>query len=124
MYCKSCEKELNEQTTICPACGVRQASENQYCPDCGNNILPRSEFCAVCGRRLSSSVSPKSKTTAVLLAIFLGFWAWLYLYKRNSGKFWLNLILTIVSGFSWGLVAWIWAIIYAASKPESWYQNY
>jgi hypothetical protein len=41
--------------------------------------------------------SPKSKTTAVLLAVFLGCWTWLYTYKKNSWKFWLGLVLGMPS---------------------------
>jgi hypothetical protein len=66
----------------------------------------------------------KSKTTAVLLAIFLGFWTWLYLYKKSSFKFWLNLGLTIITACAWGVVAWIWAIIDTARKPLKWYDSY
>jgi hypothetical protein len=66
----------------------------------------------------------KSKTTAVLLAIFLGFWAWLYLYKKSIGKFWLNLGLIIITAGIWSIVAWIWAIIDTARRPVEWYGSY
>ena len=39
-------------------------------------------------------VERKDKTAAILLAVFLGFWAWLYTYKRDAWKFWLCLGLT------------------------------
>jgi hypothetical protein len=34
------------------------------------------------------SVTAKSKTTAVLLAVFLSGWSWLYTYMVNKKKFW------------------------------------
>lgn len=64
------------------------------------------------------------KTPAVLMAIFLGFWCWLYTYERSKTKFWVNFALTIVSFGYWSIVAWIWAIIDAASKPEDYYTKY
>src|SRR4051794_31413280 len=39
----------------------------------------------------------KSKTTAVLLAVFLSFWTWCYTYKTNTAKFWTGLALCIIS---------------------------
>jgi hypothetical protein len=34
--------------------------------------------------------SIKSKTTAVVLAVFLGIWSWLYTYELNKKKFWVS----------------------------------
>jgi hypothetical protein len=61
-------------------------------------------MCVKCGAKLGKTEqiaktkqSPKSKTTAVLLAVFLSFWTWLYTYNRNSWKFWLGLVFSIPS---------------------------
>ena len=69
-------------------------------------------------------VVAKDKTVAVLLAVFLGFWTWLYTYQKDSKKFWINLALSIVTIGFWGIVGWIWAIIDTVTKPESYYLNY
>ncbi len=67
----------------------------------------------------------KSKTTAVLLAVFLGFWTWVYTYTQvDSWKFWLNLVLSVLTLGIWGIVAWIWAIIDASVRPSAWYENF
>jgi hypothetical protein len=66
----------------------------------------------------------RSKTTAVLLAVFLSFFSWLYTYEKDATKFWVNLGLTVVSLGLWSFIAWIWAIVDTASKPESFYKNY
>ena len=65
---------------------------------------------------------PKSKTTAILLAVFLAFWMWIYTYKVDAWKFWLNLGLTVVTLGIWSLVAWPWSIIDAArvQRPLIW----
>jgi hypothetical protein len=45
----------------------------------------------------TQSVTPKNKTAAVLLAVFLSFWTWLYTYRREGWKFWVSLALTSAS---------------------------
>lgn len=79
------------------------------------------------------SQPPKSKTTAVVLAVFLSFWTWLYTYQKDNWKFWtglglgiLGIILTASTGFGVfiHLGVGIWAIIDAAVKPASYYQNF
>ena len=66
----------------------------------------------------------KSKTTAVLLAVFLGFWTWLYTYKVDSWKFWMNLVLSLITLGIWGLIAWVWAIIESAVRSGEWFESY
>ena len=39
----------------------------------------------------------KSKTTGVVLAVFLSAWSWLYTYKANSKKFWIAIGLWVVA---------------------------
>lgn len=80
--------------------------------------------CPQCGTPTRSD-QPKDKTVAVLLAVFLGFWTWVYTYKRDAWKFWLNLGLGVVTFGLWTLfVSYPWAIIDAAVRPASYYQNY
>ena len=67
-------------------------------------------------------IIPKQKTTAVLLAVFLTFWTWIYTYKVDAWKFWLNFALSILSLGLWAVfVAWPWAIIDAARRSDDWY---
>jgi hypothetical protein len=67
----------------------------------------------------------KSKTTAVLLAVFLSFWTWVYTYKTDAWKFWLNLSLSILTLGYWNLfVSWIWSIIDVSIKDNKFYNNY
>lgn len=65
--------------------------------------------------------TPKTKTTAVILAVIFGLFSWLYTYQQNAWKFWLNLLLTIFTFGLWALVAYPWAIIDNASKTDEWY---
>jgi len=66
----------------------------------------------------------KDKTVAILLAVFLGFWAWIYTWQVDKKKFWIFLgvgVLTLGLGF---IVAWIWAIVDAATRDAGWYAAY
>lgn len=69
-------------------------------------------------------IEPKDKTTAVVLAVFLGVWTWLYTYKTDSGLFWANLVAGILTAGLWAPIAWVWAIICTASRPQSWYASF
>ena len=68
----------------------------------------------------------KSKTTAILLAVFLSFFTWLYTYKDDAWKFWVGMISTIFGAplIFPGILIWICAIIDAAKRDEDWYAEY
>ena len=101
VHCRGCGAPLNPQAAICVNCGVATGAQPQQSP-----------------------ADPKNKTTSVLLAVFLGLWTWLYTYKRDSWKFWLNLGLSIVTVGIWFVIAWVWAIIDVAIRPTSWYESF
>ena len=89
------------------------------CPSWVTRLWP------VQGGVLSAGARPKSKTAAVLLAVFLTFWTWCYTYKRDAWKFWLNLVLSVVTLGIWAVtVAWLWAIIDVAVKPSEYYAQF
>jgi len=78
-------------------------------------------------------VERKDKTVAILLAVFLGFWTWLYTYKRDAWKFWvcLGLHMTVFNPiWTWILLflpnigLHVWAIVDVAVKPQQYYDQY
>jgi hypothetical protein len=72
-------------------------------------------------------VQRKDKTVAILLAIFLGFWTWLYSHQRDAWKFWLGLGLNVLGLFLFmvpNIAVWIWAIIDVAVKPQQFYDQF
>ena len=78
-------------------------------------------------------VERKDKTTAVLLAVFLGCWTWLYTYKKDSWKFWVALALHITvfnPVWTWillflpNIALHAWAIIDVSVKPSQFYDYY
>ncbi len=143
-YCRNCGKELIGKPELCMNCGARPSAGNSFCPACGAATNALADICIKCGARLGASTvavektGGKSKTAAVLLAIFLTFWTWLYTYKRNGWKFWLslgvqvlNIILIVVTFGVWIFVGWIlsagiwiWAIVDVATKSDEWYRSY
>jgi len=70
------------------------------------------------------TIQYKDKTVAVLLAVFFGFWAWIYTWEKDQIKFWIGLGVTIFT-IGFGYVAfWIWAIVDSASRTQEFYNNY
>lgn len=69
----------------------------------------------------------KEKSVAVVLAILCGPLSWLYVYRKNRWKFWLNFPICLLSPCLLFLPIpplWIWAIIDMARRPASYYENY
>ncbi|HKS42646.1 MAG TPA: zinc ribbon domain-containing protein [Blastocatellia bacterium] len=78
-------------------------------------------------------VERKDKTAAILLAVFLGFWTWLYTYKKDAWKFWLCLGLNITVFnplWTWillflpNIALHIWSIVDTVGKPQQYYDYY
>ena len=116
-FCRSCGQAIHRDAAICLQCGV--AVQHTMSP----------------GAPLASSlgaVQPKDKSVALLLAIFLSFWTWLYTFQRDQTKFWIGLggsilggiLLFVVVGILPVLGIWIWAIIDTATKPDSFYRQF
>lgn len=68
--------------------------------------------------------APLKRKTGILMASFLPFWYWFYTYKVDKSKFWLNLLLSIITAGYWGFVNWIWALILAIKRPDDFYILY
>lgn len=101
-----------------------------FCPTCGKELSDLAPACPACGQPRTPAMparAAKDKTVAILLAVFLSFWTWLYTYQRDATKFWIGLPVSIVGFFLVGLPAlgiWIWAIVDTATKDQSWYVRY
>jgi len=136
-----------------------------FCPECGKQIKRKAVICVHCGVQVGElktlikkedekiKVPVKSKLTAVLLSAFLGYWSWLYTYKKNHAKFWISLgvilaiiiiifvLVIIVINYNAALFEnygtwiwlfwlmcnggiWLWALIDNATKSDSFYDNY
>lgn len=89
-----------------------------------------------------SGPEKRDKTVAVLAAILLGPWTWLYTYKKDKGKFW-PAVLFDLSGivarsllpeaqarliqsiwFPIFVVIWVAALMLALLRKNEWYRSY
>ena len=108
MFCRNCGKELIGTPEICLGCGARPLVGKSFCQACGAETNPLAEICIKCGARLSkgeeANVSPKSRTTATLLAWFLGTFGAHRFYLGKTGTAVGMLVLGIVG---W-VTAWFW----------------
>ena len=95
----------------------------KFCTACANPLVATAVICPKCGSpvngNIPSAVGGKSKTTAVLLAVFLGTWSWLYTYKHNKAKFWITFsIIFLLAAF---LI--FWAAYSVRYQQGSWYAS-
>ena len=60
----------------------------------------------------------KSKSIAVVLAIFFSFWSWLYTYRKNLVKFWITLGLNIIFVIVVFITAAVFIDITTEGHPE------
>jgi hypothetical protein len=130
-FCSGCSQGLVAAAVVCPSCGTASNAAGNYG---------------------ASPKGAKDKTVAILLAIFLGFWTWLYTYEKDKNKFWISLgviplgILicfapvaaynSSASGSPDAIIAtfailWlalvgihIWSIVQSVSRSNVWYSNY
>ena len=109
---------------------ILKRPDEMYCKNCGNLISNNAVLCPKCGIQVgelkSTALKPvaKDKTVAVLLAIFVGFWAWIYTWETDKAKFWWGLGVTIVTLCTLTIIFYIWVIIDAASRSNEFYLNY
>jgi len=81
----------------------------KVCPGCSKLIKWDAVICTYCGvqvqelkvdinypKYIEHSYPVKSKAAAVVLAVFFSYWAWLYTYRINGGKFWTFLVVDIL----------------------------
>ena len=114
MFCRNCGNQMANETVVCTRCGVTPPKGDKFCQNCGSATDPLADVCIRCGVKLARPTAPpqsgKSKLTAVLLAVFLSFWTWLYTYKRNAWKFWTGMAVMVVL---MGLMVWATVVFFA-----------
>ena len=114
---------------------------DKFCMNCGTGLIGSAIVCPRCGsgaphadRSMYAYGTPakKDKTVALILAIFVGHFAWLYTYDRDQQKFWIGtgiwvggfLLLFFVVGFFMWIGLWIWVIVDVVQRNDDWYAAY
>ena len=83
--------------SFCSACGSEMSAGAQFCGNCGSRFASEADpaVATVATSSPSEGTSPgKSRAVAVVMAVFLSFWSFLYTYRSNRWKFWLGLSLS------------------------------
>ena len=103
---------------------VAAARPMKYCQNCGAQIDQKAVICPKCGvpaTGVPGAMEPKSRTTAILLALFLGGFGIHKLYL-GVGNWWLYLL------FFWtlipALIAFIEMIQYIIMSDEAFHAKY
>ena len=108
-----------------------------FCYSCGAVVKKNSNICPKCGVILNV-MGVKDKSIAIFLAIFTSFFSWLYLYEKNTIKFWLGIIITICGyiffkntlypisymGILVIVLIWLFAIIDVTIKDKEYYNSF
>ena len=132
MFCRNCAREIDDKAEKCTGCGLNPVEANNYCNYCGA-YYERKEayYCLACNRDLLP-IGWKSRITAGLLAIFLGF---LGAHKFDLGQYGVGVAMMAISvigslftgGFAlyaMMLVGVIEGVIYLTRSKMAFYRTY
>ncbi len=161
-FCIGCGSGLTVPVQLAPppqfqaVAQQTRAADQIYCSNCGNVLSSAAAICLNCGvatnaprpvqhqafinpvSAFASQTKPKDKSVAVILAIFLSGWTWLYTYQRDSTKFWIfiialgvNFFLTLVTFGVWIFIDipvffgfWLWSLIDTLAKSGPFYSDF
>ena len=118
-----------------------KGADERFCHSCGAVVKKSSAICPKCGVSITGEYGRKDKSTAILLAIFTSFFSWLYLYEKNTVKFWLGLGATAASaiiattlfdssnqywycGIIPAAIVWMFAVVDVSTKGASYYESF
>lgn len=118
-----------------PIAALTNIATSKYCRGCGAGLIASAAVCPRCGTPTSGGTGKpgvKDKSIAVILAVFLGHWTWLYTFEKDQTKFWISLgiwilgLITLLIGIGFLILfgVWLWAVIDVAQKSDSWYMQY
>lgn len=120
MFCRNCGNQMVENAAVCVKCGVAAGTGLSFCPNCGGETNPNQEVCLKCGVSLkkaaNAQVSSKSKLTAGLLGLFLGWCGIHNFYLGKTGRAILQLVLYFVTCGAAGLWGFIEGILILCGK--------
>lgn len=98
--------------------------DEKYCSECGEAIKVKAVVCPKCGVPQEGIKSkPTSRTTAIVLSVLFGIFAWAY--TGEWGKFFIGLGIALVLG--WLIIpaigVLIWVILDMCLKPKGYFKN-
>ena len=99
MYCRNCGTLMDKQDKNCVKCNYVRGFGASYCPDCGAATTARARKCPDCGATLFvlRNTKARRRTTAALLAFFLGMFGIHNFYLGYMRRGLLQLIISVLS---------------------------
>ena len=72
----------------------KSSKSDKFCPACGNGLIVTAVICPKCGSPVAgvATKGSREKSIAVIMAVFLSSWAYLYTYKYDAKKVWISTI--------------------------------
>ena len=97
----------------------KSLKHDKFCPACGNGLIVTAVVCPKCGSPVAGVATKggREKSIAVIMAVFLSSWAYLYTYKYDAKKFWISTI----AGTAPFIVSVIAFTVYEISYDENVY---
>jgi hypothetical protein len=151
-FCGNCGTQYQDGMRFCPRCGAAAASQPMppppiYAPPPQQAPYgypppaypPPPQPMPYGGMYAQPRYGAKSKTVAVLLALFFNAWTWAYTFKRDKGKFFLTLIVgailtiafyatqsytVVLAIYAFSGIIWLWAFFGALFRSSQWYAYY
>lgn len=124
----ACPRCGSARTVVCQECGAQVSAGAKGCPNCGCPVVipqyqgvPRQQYG---GYRQPVQTTPKSKTTAGILALFLGGWGidLFYCGKAKAGL--VALLITLFTGIGGAILALVRCIRMFTYSQEKFEQRY
>lgn len=121
---------------FCENCGALLREETRFCGNCGSSATSTPDDYLSSQHTVYRSATPasKDKTIAILLALFLGPFAWFYTIDdpKDKQKFWIGIACDVVGllsmavgiGFLIILGVGIWALVDVLQRDQVYYQNF
>ena len=122
---------------------TKKESDEMFCYSCGSIVKINAHHCPKCGVSFRNvhfyTIPQKDKSTSILVSIFTSFFVWLYLYPKNSTKFWVGFLISLLSIIIYNLnlldqlnwiivtpllVIWVFAIIDVSIKNKEYFKSF
>lgn len=72
MYCRDCNRQIEDKSLVCIHCGVHYETEKNFSDNYGSETQKDKKLCIIGGVLLVSNRGKKTKVVSVIFAIILG----------------------------------------------------
>lgn len=143
MKCPNCDHEIDVEVERCPVCGALMSADRPRSPQQDAPVMPQQQFDPQplppqysqpmpqqYGQQYAQPMpqpyvpqggvypyqfSPKQRVAYILLAVFLGWLGIHNFYAGYNGRGLAQLLISVLTFFTFSFVSWIWAIVEACT---------